>query len=238
MGGSRGQAHVVGVALLAALTVLAVATMTAAVGTVVGDRADAAAADRVATGFDEALSPRGAGPRETRVPTPGGGVRTVDREVRLLAGDTTVRVVDVGGLVYGSGADRVAFVAGGVVRGRPGAATLVARPPAAVRDGTFLVGVTALGAPPGRATDAPTAVVRTNVSHERLRRSSGEYRLAVETRAPGAWRRALDGAGVETETTDLDGDGVPSVVVSAPADRRLSLVVHRLDATVRAGGSA
>ena len=233
---TRGQAHVVGVALLAALTVLAVATMTATVGTVVGERADAAAADRVATGFDEALSPRGAGPRETRVPTPGGGVRTVDREVRLLAGATTVRVVDAGGLVYGSGTSRVAFVAGGIARGRPGAATLVERPPVAVRDGTLLVGVTALGAPPGRATDAPTAVVRTNVSHERLRRSSGEYRVAVETRTPGAWRRALDGTDVET--VDLDDDGVPSVVVSVPVDRRLSLVVHRLDATVSAGGSA
>jgi hypothetical protein len=236
MGETRGQAHVVGVALLAALTVLAVATMTAAVGTVVGERADAAAADRVATGFDEALSPRGAGPRETRVPTPGDGVRTVDREVRLLAGDTTVRVVDAGGLVYGSGTSRVGFVAGGIARGRPGAATLVERPPVAVRDGTLLVAVTTLGAPPGSATDAPTAVVRTNVSHERLRRSSGEYRVAVETRTPGAWRRALDGTDVET--VDLDDDGVPSVVVSAPVDRRLSLVVHRLDATVSAGGSA
>jgi hypothetical protein len=234
MDGTRGQAHVVGVALLAAMTVLAVATMTAAVGTVVERRADAAGAARVATGFDDALSPRGAGPRETRVPTPGGGVRTVDREVRLLAGGTTVRTFDANGLVYGSGADRVAFVAGGVARGRPGSAALVARPPLAVRNGVLLAGVTVLGAPPGDATDAPTAVVRTDVSHDRVRRDAGDYRLAVETRTPGAWSRALP-AGLRTETRDVDGDGVPSVVVDAPDDVRLSLAVHRLDARVSAG---
>jgi hypothetical protein len=231
----RGQAHVVGVALLAALTVVAVAAMTVTVGTVVERRADAAAADRVATGFDEALSPRGVGPRETRVPTPGGGVRVVDREVRVLAGGSVVRVLDAGGLVYGSGANRVAFVAGGIVRGRPGSATLVARPPLAVRNRTLLAGVTTLGAEPGRATDAPTAVVRTNVTHDRIARGSGGFRLAVETRAPDAWTRALP-PGVDGTTTDLDGDGVPSVVIDAPTDRRLSLAVHRLRAQVSAGG--
>ena len=230
----RGQAHVVGVALLAALTVVAVATMTAAVGTVVEERADAAAADRVATGFEDALAPRGAGPRETHVPTPGGGVRTVDRQVRLLAGETTLRSFEAGGLVYAAGDSRVAFVGGGVARGRPGSATLVDRPPLAVRNGTLLVGVTTLGAPPGRATDAPTAVVRTNVTHERLRREGGDTRIAVETRTPGAWERALD---APTTTRDLDGDGVPSVVVDPVGDRRLSLVVHGLDATVRGEGT-
>jgi hypothetical protein len=231
----RGQAHVVGVALLAAVTVVAVAAMTATVGTVVEGHADAAAADRVATGFDDALSPRGVGPRETRVPTPGGGVRVVDREVRLLAGGAPVRVVDAGGLVYGSGADRVAFVAGGIARGRPGAATLLSRPSLAVRNETLVGGVTTLGAASGAATDSPTAVVRTNVTHDRIERESGDYRLAVETRTPDAWTRALP-AGLDATTTDLDGDGVPSVVVDAPADRRLSLAVHRLRAQVSAGG--
>jgi hypothetical protein len=226
---------VVGVALLAALTVVAVAAMTATVGTVVERRADAAAADRVATGFDDALSPDGAGPRETRVPTPEGGVRVVDREVRLLAGGTAVRTLDADGLVYGSGGTRVAFVAGGVARGRPGSATLVSRPPLAARNRTFLGGVTTLGADPGRATDAPTAVVRTNVTHDRVTREGGNYRLAVETRTPGAWRRALPPP-LEATTADLDDDGVPSVVVEAPADRRLSLAVHRLRARVSAGG--
>jgi hypothetical protein len=162
-------------------------------------------------------------------------VRTVDREVRLLAGGSAVRTLDANGLVYGEGSDRVAFVAGGVARGRPGTAALVVRPPVAVRNDTFLVGVTTLGAPPGDATDAPTAVVRTNVTHERVRRDSGDYRVAVETRTPEAWTRALPG--LRTEVTDLDGDGVPSVVVDAPADGRLSLAVHRLDASVSAGGA-
>lgn len=224
-----------GVALLAALTVVAVAAMTVTVGTVVERRADAAAAARVATGFDDALSPRGVGPRETRVPTPGGGVRVVDREVRLLAGGTTVRTVDAGGLVYGSGANRVAFVAGGIARGRPGSAALVERPSLAVRNQTLLAGVTALGAEPGRATDAPTALVRTNVTHDRTARDGGDYRLAVETRTPDAWTRALP-PGFDATATDLDGDGVPSVAIDAPAARRLSFVVHRLRAQVSAGG--
>lgn len=231
----RAQAHVVGVAFLAALTVVAVATMTATVGTVVEHRADATAADRVATGLDDALAPRGAGPRETRVSTPGGGVRVVDREVRVLTGGASVRTLDANGLVYGSGADRVAFVAGGIARGRPGSATLVSRPPLAVRNRTLLAGVTTLGAETGRATDAPTAVVRTNVTHDRVARDGGNYRLAVETRTPGAWTRALP-SGVNATTTDLDGDGVPSVVIEASSDRRLSLAVHRLRAQVSAGG--
>jgi hypothetical protein len=41
---------------------------------------------------------------------------------------------------------------------------------------------------------------------------------------------------VATTTRDLDDDGVPSVVVRAPAGARLSLTVHRLGAQVRAGG--
>ncbi len=83
-----------------------------------------------------------------------------------------MRTLDAGGLVYGSGANRVAFVAGGILRGRPGSATLGARPPLAVRNRTLLAGVTTLGAESGRATDAPTAAVRTNVTHDRIARDA------------------------------------------------------------------
>lgn len=69
-------------------------------------RADVAVADRVATSVSDALSPHGVGPRETRAPTPGRGVRAVGREVRLLAGGAPVCVLDAGGIVY-----RVVFVA-------------------------------------------------------------------------------------------------------------------------------
>jgi flagellin-like protein len=229
----RAQSNVVGVALLVAATVVAVAAMTVTVGTVVEQRAGAVAADRTADGLADALDPHATGPRTERVTTFGGTVRVVERTVRVFDGDRQVLILDAGGVVYTNGRHRTAAVAGVVVRGR-GSGSVVHTPPSTgVRDGAVVAGVTTLGATPRVVPDASSVAFRANVTHERRRLAPGDYRIAIETATPTALARAApDDA--RTYRRDFDDDGVPSLVVDYPSSGRLVLTVHLLDLGVSA----
>ncbi|MFB6281948.1 MAG: hypothetical protein ABEH40_08015 [Haloferacaceae archaeon] len=231
---SRGQSSVIGVAILVAATVVAVAGMTAAVGTVIEDRATTAAADRTAAAFDEALDPNAAGPGRERIVLAGGRLRTVERTLRVRAAGRTVATYEVGGLRYEARGRSVTYVSGAIVRSTPACATVRGDPPVRAAEGDLFVSVVALGTDPGRVTDAGRVTLRTNASHERRRLDPGEYRIAVETRAPGAWARRFDAA-EGTTRTDIDGDGVPSAVVDPAGEGRVRLAIHRLDLEVTAG---
>jgi hypothetical protein len=230
----RAQSTVVGVALLVALTVVAVAGTTAAVGTVIEDRAAAAGADRAVAAFDDALATGRSGPGRERLALPGGDLRVVERTVRIRGGGVAV-AVEVGGLVYetDAGGRRVAAVAGTTLRASPAGARLVGRPPVRARGDDLFVSIAVLGAEPGTALDAGAATVRTNVSHERRRLPSTGYRIAVESRHPTAWTDRLDRLG-PTTVRDIDGDGTPSAIVEPRTAGPLRLVIHRLGAEVRA----
>lgn len=228
----RAQSHVVGVALLLSMTLLAVAGITAGIGTVVDENAARADADRVTADLDDALRPaETTGVRRGTVRFGDGELRTVERELRVLNDSGTVRVVDVDALVYTVGDRRVAFLGGALTRGAGDGSWLV-RPPtivAAPDGGDLLVGAARLGGSVS-ARGHTERTLRTNVSHDRETLGEGRYRVAVETRATAAWVDAFErrNATVVATDRDFDGDGVGSVVARFPDRRTAYLVLHEM----------
>ena len=239
----RGQSHVVGVAILVAVTVVSLGGLTAAVATTVDAGTDTVRERRVAGAFTDALKPRRVTGRHVGTVELGTGrLETVNRTVRLLNDSGTIRRLRTDALVYRAGDSRVASVAGAVTRGPPGEATVV-RPPRVRRAAdSLVVGVATLG-PPGTPREISLGVgdahggtrlrLRTTVSHEAVRYPADDWRVAVETATPAAVADALARVG-EVSRRDFDDDGVPSVVVSV-ADRRVVFVVHRLGLEVHRG---
>jgi len=230
----RGQSHVVGVALLLGVTVVALAAVTAGVGSTVDAGVSRADADRAAETFAGIDAVSRTGPGAERVEFADGSLWTVERDLRVLDDDGVVERVRVDALVFESGNRRVAYAAGAVVRGGPGRAWLVAEPPVAAGDGTLLVGAPKLGEATGARSvgGAGRVELAVDVSHDRDTLPRDAYRLAVETETPGPWERYFESLGATVEVRDLDGDGVDSVVATFPGQRRLHLVVHALDLEV------
>lgn len=237
--GNRAQAAVVGVAILLAVTVVSMGLLTAAIGEVVSSHAAAADADRVAADFDRALAPEVAtGARSATVRFAEGELAVVPRELRVTVDGSVVRTIDVGGLVFANGEHRVAAVAGLLVRGKPGRARVTDGPLVTADDGVVVVGAARLGASPRTVAGTAGRVrLATNVTHERIDLGPGTIGLAIETATPDAVAEALAAAGatVVSRDRDYDGDGVPSVVVRFPGDRRGWFVRHDLHLEVGDG---
>lgn len=237
---TRGQSHVVGIVLLLGITTIALGGLTAVVGSIVDGQTAAADEARVATTLDSDLRPvEGSGPDQLRVQFTEGRLATVERDIRILNASAVVRSVDAGGLVYSSGSSRVGYVGGAVVRGQPGNAWLVSGPPVTVtRDNsTLVVGAVRLNAS-GQAVSGSggvTARLETNVSHRHTHLANDDYRVAIETATPEPLARALRERGLTTTVTDLDGDGVDSVVADVPGQQELELVVHETNLEVAHG---
>jgi flagellin-like protein len=227
----RGQSTVVGVALLLAVTVVALGVLTASIGAVVTSHAAAADAQRVAADVEDALRPvETTGVHEGTVRFADGELRTADRQLRVLRGGRTVRSVSVGAVVYERGDRRVAFVAGAVVRGA-GDGARFRRPPPVTEDagaGGLLVGAPALNASDVAAGGDGRVTLRTRVTHRRAALGEDSWAVAVETETPGPFRRWFEERGASVSTRDFDGDGVDSVVAHFPGQRRAYLVVHAM----------
>jgi flagellin-like protein len=228
----RGQSNVVGVALLLGITVVALGVLTASIGFAVDSGTGAADAARVGDDVDDALRPvEVTGEHVGSVRATDGQLRTVGRDVRVLNDSGIVAHLEADALVYETDGQRVTFLAGGVVRGEGSGARLVADPPVvASPDGDVLVvGVATLGADRRTVSFAGEPVrLRTNVTHDRRALGSGEYRLAIETETPAAWRSYFRDLGATVTDRDIDGDGVDSVVATFPDERTAYLVVHAL----------
>lgn len=233
---SRGQSHVVGVALLLGVTVISMSAITAGVGVLIDQQVASADATRVAGGMDAAFDPRGTtGVRRDRLSFAEGTLHSVDRQLRILDGTRVVRSVDINALVFTSGDQRVSFVAGAIARGPPGEAWLDTEPTiTAPDDGSVLV----VGAPtigqvdPVSGSGGMTVTVEQNVTHERSEIGNGTDAVAIETATPGPMSRHFSERGAAVERRDFDGDGVESVVATFEGQRRVYLVVHDLNVEV------
>jgi len=236
----RGQSSVVGVALLLGATVVALGVLTASVGTLVDGHAARADADRVAADLEDALRPvETTGHRTGEVRFTEGSLHTEARDLHVIKDGTLERTVPVGALVFERGDRRVRSVAGTVVRGRDDNAWTVDQPPIVGSEATevLVVGAAKLNASDdgvgGRQVSAELA---TNVSHERIALGRGTYRVAIETTVPVAIERALKEQGAtNVYRSDVDGDGLSSVVAEFPGVRRGYLVVHDMRLEVRDG---
>jgi len=232
----RGQANVVGVALLLGITVASLGALTAGVGVVVQENAASADTQRVATDLDNALRPvEATGPRQGGVSFAEGRLTTVERDLRVLNESGVVRRVRVGGIVFESRDRRVRYVAGAITRGPRGGETLADPPPVTVGPDVLVVGAPRLNGSGTVAGTEATITLRTDVAHERTALGDGTYRVALETAAPDPLARYFERRGAEVTRRDIDGDGVPSVVARFPGTRTGYLVVHDLNLEVAHG---
>lgn len=233
----RGQANVVGIAILIGVTVVALGALTASIGTVVEEDAARADAQRVADGFERTLDARTTtGHTRGRIAFADGELRPVDRQIRVFDADGVVRTVEADALVFEAGARRVTYLGGAVVRGQPPGGPMPAEPPiTAARDGDALVvGVATVGDAATAVGGSGPVVLRANVSHRRESLGTGRFRVAVETATLRPWRTYFERTGAIVTTRDIDGDGTKSVVARYPGDREAWLVVHDLRVEVAA----
>lgn len=231
----RGQSHVIGVALLLGVTVISISAITASVGVVIDQQVASADATRVADGMDTAFNPRATtGVHRDQLTFADGTLRPVDRQLRILEGTRVVRSVDGGGFVFTNDNQRVAFVAGALIRGPPGKAWLEAEPmiTAPANGSVLVVGAPTIGTPDTVSGNGVTVTVEQNVTHERSVIGNGTYAVAIETATPKALSRHFSEQGAAVEQRDLDGDGVESIIATFEGERRTYLVVHDLNVEV------
>jgi len=230
----RAQSHVVGVALLLAITTVSMGALTAGVGQLVESNAAAADTDRIVDTLAAIEPSKSTGVQRHDLAFGEGRLTIEPRTVRLLDGDGVVAEHRANALVFEAGDRRVTFLAGGVTRGSGNASVLDETPPIATGEGLLLVGVPVLDANDtlsigGRGV---TATLRTETSHDRRALGTGEYRVAVETAAPGAWERYFAEENANVSRRTFDDDELPSVVAAFPGDRTGYLVVHETELEV------
>lgn len=237
---TRAQSHVVGVALLLGISVVALGGLTMAVGTVVESQTTSADVTRVADGLDTALQPaRTTGPHSGEIRFTDGQLSTAERDLRVRRNGTRVADLAVDALAFETADRRVAFLAGAVVRGTAGNAWLRTSPLVTDSERTAVL---AVGAPRlaaesvARSASGPTTLtLRTNVSHNRRSLGTGRYAVAIETTTPEPFSRYFRAHNASVTVRDIDGDGIESVVGTYPGVRQGYVVVHNLSLEVANG---
>lgn len=235
----RAQSHVVGVALMLGVAVLALGTLTAGVGTLVDSQTASADAQRVADGFDRALTgAEHTGTASYDIAFSEGTIRTENRTIRVLSNGTVVETVEAGAVVYDHDEGRVIGLAGAVVRDSGN--TFLSDPPSIAhssRTAVLVVGVPTLGTDRTSISggDGVTATVRTNVTHDRRELGVGNYAVAIETTTPAPFRRYFEEEGATVTTRSFPGDAHDSLVADFSGLRQGYLVVHNLSLEVSNG---
>lgn len=236
----RAQSHVVGVALMLGLAVVALGSLTAGIGMIVDTQVSNADADRVADDLETALEGvERTGVHSHPVRFTEGGLATSERTLRVLENGTVVERHGIGAVSFEGGDEHVTFVAGAVVRGTGENAWLTAEPPitSSRRNSVLVVGVPVVGG--GHTTVAGQggvrATLRTDVEHAASELGTGEYSVAIETAAPGAFERYFERLGAETERRTFGDDQFGSVVARFPGERDGYLVRHELNLEIQHG---
>lgn len=239
---SRGQAHVVGVSLMVAVTVLALGGLTMTIGSVVDAGASAAEADRVADGMAAVADPSDVvGSAEAELRFGDGSLRTENRTVRVIDADDgrVIERVASDALVYEVGDYTVVGASDAVLRVGSGGARMVDEPSvAADREpgGVLVIGAPDIDGPDRTVstTGAARVGVRTTVEHERRDLGQQRVRVAVETAHPRPWAAYFEdrGATVVDRRAGFADDRHDSVVAEFDGERQTYLVVHHAEMEV------
>jgi len=237
--GLRAQSHVIGVALMLGLGVVALGTLTITIGALVDSQAESADATRVADDLDRAI--QGAertGVYRHQVSFSEGQLSTSDRTLRILENGTVVQRVPVDALVFENDDHRVTAVAGAVVR-ESGGAWFVSQPRITHSEPNEVLVVSAPVLNASRFSTGGqggvTKTIQTNVSHERIDLGTGEYAVAIETRTPRPFEEFFAAHNATVERQQFTGDDAQSVVARYPGIREGYLVVHDLRLEVADG---
>ncbi|MFB6311438.1 MAG: type IV pilin [Salinirussus sp.] len=226
---SRAQSHIIGIAIMLAVTVIAIGAILGAVGAVFQAQASSVDVTRVADGFDRALQPtRTTGFRTATVSFSDGGLRTSTRQIRVSRNGSVTRTIDADALVFTAEDRRVASVGGAIIRGTPGNAWLLRSPPIVASNDTVAIGVVALNASDTAVSGAGTTYLRTNVSHSRSNLGRGTFSIHLETATPGPLVNYFADLNTSIRRVDHDGDGITSVVATFTGTRTGYLVTHDL----------
>jgi hypothetical protein len=235
----RAQSHVVGVALMLGLGVIALGTLTLTIGALVDSQAGSADAQRVADGFDRAI--QGAertGVHRHEISFSEGHLSTADRTLRILENGSVIERVPVDALVFENDDHRVASLVGAVVRESEGA-WFVSEPRivGSEENAVLVVSAPALNASGVTAggQGGVTKTIRTNVSHERIELGVGEYAVAVETTTPRPFEEYFAAHNATVDRRQFADDEAESVVARYPGRREAYLVVHDLRLEVNHG---
>jgi hypothetical protein len=241
---TRAQSHVVGVTLMLGLAVIALGTLTVAVGTVLDSQSANADASRVADDMDDVVDAVGrTGFHSHRLTFTAGTLKTTERTVRIIrhqsGSEYVVATYDVEALVFENGDRRVVGVAGAVLSGTEDNAWLVTKPRLTSSEGNdvLVVSLPVLNAS-NRSLGGQggvTATVRTNVTHDRRELPNGTYAIAIETATPAPFEQYFQSQNATTERRTFSGDQFDSVVAHYPGDRDVYLVVHDLALEVNNG---
>lgn len=228
------QANVIGVALLLGITVISMGAITASLGVVVDTQVDVAEGDRVGSDLAAAIDPAEVGRGGGSISFHEGRLFSVKRELVVRADGDVVERIRTDALVFENDESRVAFHAGGIVRGE-GNGSHFQRDPVVIVDDVLLVGVTRIGGDVNgvAGSGGVTASVTTDVRHERREFDADSIQLSIETGSPGAWERFLREHGADVER--LPGDP-PTVVASFEGLEVGILVIHDLGLEVEARG--
>jgi len=236
----RAQSHVVGVALMLGLAVIALGSLTVGIGMLVDTQVSNADANRVADDLETALQGvERTGRHSHPVRFTDGRLVTGDRTLRILDSGDVVERHDIGSVSFEGGDERVTFVAGAVVRGTGENAWLTAEPAitSSRRSSVLIVGVPVVGE--GHTTVAGRGgirtTLRTNVEHTASELGVGEYAVAIETATPGAFERYFERVGAETDRRTFGDDQFVSVVARFPGEREGYLVRHELNLEIQHG---
>jgi hypothetical protein len=236
----RAQSHVVGVALMLGLAVIALGALTLGIGTVLESQAGTADASRVGTAMADGLdSVEQTGPHSQPIAFSQGTLGTERRTLRVIENGTVIERYSVDALVFEGSGQRVAALAGAVVRGRPDNAWLTDEPPvtSSERTGVLVVGVPVLNAS-GTGISGQggvRATLETNVSHARTDLGTGKYAVALETRTPEPFERYFRAQNATVMRRTFAGDRHESVVARYPGMREGYVVVHDLGLEVNGG---
>ncbi|WP_232687313.1 DUF7289 family protein [Halobacterium zhouii] len=231
---TRAQSNVVGVALLLGITVVALGTLTASVGTVVDQHAAATDSRRVAADLDEALRPvETTGVRRGTVAFSSGDLELVDRDVHVLNSSGIVERIDANALRFTAGSRGATFLAGSVLVHGNGWSRTRTRMPVTADADVLVVSVPVLrGSVSRSASGGAVYTLRSNVTHERQHLERESYRVAIETTHPAAWKRQFERTNATIDQRDVDGDGISSVVVHFEGSRTAYLVVHEMEVSL------
>ncbi|ELZ72949.1 hypothetical protein C457_03271 [Haloferax prahovense DSM 18310] len=237
MTATRGQANMVGVALLLGIGVVAIGLLTASVGGLVDAQIATADADAAADGFSSLRDGVAAGANDSYpIRVTDGDLSRVNRSVRIIPEAGTNRTYDADGYVADLGGQRVAFVGGAVVRGTGDRAVLVTPVPLSFAGDAAFLTVPVLTAD---ATDGGGlgggAALRTRTTRTVTDLPTDGYAVAIETATPVAWERAFEGRGFDTSRADFDSDGTESVVAVVSGDRTLTVARYDLAVVVDRG---
>ncbi len=236
----RAQSHVVGFVLILGFGVIALGTLTAGIGTVIDSQSSNADATRVAEQLSDAVQVvERTGVHSHRVTFSEGQLATTERTLRVLEDGTVEHELEIGGLVFESSDRRVVGVGGAVVHGTGSSAWLEQRPPITSSESNevLVVGAPVLGTNHSAVggQGGVTAMLRSDVTHDRTELGRGNFSVAIETAMPGPFERHFEAQNATTDRMTFDDDEHESVVATFPRERSGYLVVHEVDMEVNDG---